>query len=89
MHSIAKAPNTTHTVYQISAHGVAHARTKYLRRRYSDGDLAKCWHDNRVIVTRENLKIKSIPELRRIEGDPAKYHSFDLSMPLKSHFWQW
>ena len=64
------------------------AQVKYVGRRFSDEDRAKGWHGNRLIITRENLKVKPIPELRRIE-DPAKHHRFDLSLPIKKHFWEW
>jgi hypothetical protein len=65
------------------------AQAKYVGRRFSDEDLAKDWHGNRLIIARENLRIKPIPELRHIEGDPAKHHRFDLRMPVKQHLWEW
>jgi hypothetical protein len=65
------------------------AQAKYVSRRFSDEDRANGWHGNRLIIARENLRMKPIPELRHIEGDPAKYHSFDLRMPVKKHFWEW
>jgi hypothetical protein len=67
----------------------AHAQAKYIGRRFSDEDRARGWHANRPIITRENLKVKPIPELRRIEDDPAKHNRFDLSMPMTKHFWEW
>ena len=67
----------------------AQARSKYLGRRYSEEDLAKGWHHNRVNLAHDNFKVKSIPALRRLEGDPSQHHVFDLSAPVKTHFWQW
>jgi glycosyltransferase involved in cell wall biosynthesis len=67
----------------------AQAQEKYVGRRYSDEDRTKGWHRYRLIITPGSLKVKPIPELRRIEGDPAMHHRFDLSMPVKKHFWQW
>jgi glycosyltransferase involved in cell wall biosynthesis len=66
----------------------AHAHAKYIGRRFSDEDRAKGWHENRLTITPENLKVKPIPELRRID-DPAIHHRFDLSRPIKKHFWEW
>jgi glycosyltransferase involved in cell wall biosynthesis len=66
----------------------AHARAKYVGRRFSDEDCAKGWHGNRLTITSERLRVKPIPELRRIE-DPDKHHNFDLRFPLKRQFWEW
>lgn len=64
-----------------------HARAKYLCRRFSDEDLQRKWHANRVIITEANLKLRSHPGVRRL-ADPL-VHDFDLSQPLREHFWQW
>ncbi|TSJ60885.1 glycosyltransferase family 2 protein [Starkeya sp. 3C] len=64
-----------------------HARSKYVGRKFSDEDIAKGWHDNRRIITAENLHVKQMPGLMRTP-EPLR-HRFDLSTPLKTHFWQW
>jgi glycosyltransferase involved in cell wall biosynthesis len=66
----------------------AHADAKYVGRRFANEDRAKGWHGNRVTITQENLVVKPIPELRRLEN-PAVHHQFDLSLPLTTHFWEW
>jgi glycosyltransferase involved in cell wall biosynthesis len=65
-----------------------HAHAKYVGRRVSDEDRARGWHGNRLAITPKNLKVKPIPELQRLE-DPAIHHRFDLSQPVKKHFWEW
>lgn len=64
-----------------------HAQEKYLGRRYSDEDIERGWHGKRMAITPENLRFKRVPGLFRLD-DPAK-HSFDLSMPIRHHFWEW
>ena len=65
----------------------AHACAKYVGRRFSDEDRAKGWHGNRLAISPEDLKLKPIPELRRLAHADAR--DFDLSRPITSHFWQW
>jgi glycosyltransferase involved in cell wall biosynthesis len=66
-----------------------HARAKYLDRRFSEEELRKGWHGNRWNITLDNLRVKLIPELRRLAGNPASQTSFDLSAPVTRHFWEW
>jgi glycosyltransferase involved in cell wall biosynthesis len=63
------------------------AREKFLQRRVAEEDLAKCWFGNRLAITEDKLVVKPIPELRRL--DHAAQRRYDLSQPLKRHFWQW
>jgi glycosyltransferase involved in cell wall biosynthesis len=51
----------------------AHAKAKYLGRRFSEEDLRRGWHANRLTVTPGNLRVKLIPELRRLAGNPASH----------------
>jgi glycosyltransferase involved in cell wall biosynthesis len=64
-----------------------HARTKYVGRRFSDEDLKRGWHRNRQTITADVLKVKQIPGLMRMDN-PGCNH-FDLTMPMKTHFWEW
>lgn len=64
-----------------------HAREKYLGRQFSQEDLDKGWHYNRINITDEDLTVKPVDGLRHL-NDPRK-EEFDLSSPLRQHFWQW
>lgn len=64
-----------------------HARTKYVGRAFSEEDRNKQWHDNRVIITADNLRLRPHAGLRKLSHPSS--NNFDLSSPLKEHFWQW
>jgi glycosyltransferase involved in cell wall biosynthesis len=63
------------------------ARKKYLGRRFSDEDLRKGWHGNRATITQDKLRMKRIPGLKHT-ANPGS-NQFDLSTPLRTHFWEW
>jgi glycosyltransferase involved in cell wall biosynthesis len=66
----------------------SHAIQKYIGRAFADGDLAKGWHQNRVNLTTEMLKIPESSEflhtLETPQASPAK-----LPRSAKAHFWEW
>jgi glycosyltransferase involved in cell wall biosynthesis len=64
-----------------------HALRKYGSRRYSEEGLKKGWHNNRVTIKPERLKVKKIPELKYLSD--LQNPSYDLSNPLTKHFWDW
>jgi glycosyltransferase involved in cell wall biosynthesis len=64
-----------------------HARAKYLGRPYSSEGLSRGWHKNKLTITADNLRVKQVPGLWRMD-DPGKQH-FNLSVPLRHHFWEW
>ena len=63
------------------------ARTKYLNRRFATEDLQRGWHGNRMRINDRNIYLREAPEVRRLD-DPLR-PTFDLSAPLKEHFWDW
>lgn len=65
-----------------------HALDKYLHRRFAERELREGWHFNRVGLSAENLAVPARhANLKRIESfDDAR---FDLSQPLREHYWQW
>ena len=65
----------------------SHAREKYIGRVFSDEDLRRGWHGNRRMITADNLAVKSVASLKSL-ATPSQ-QDFDLSMPLKHHFWHW
>jgi glycosyltransferase involved in cell wall biosynthesis len=66
----------------------AHACSKYVGRQFSNEDRAKGWHGNRIGITAESLRVKAIPELRRIDSI-AQHHLLDFSLPVTKHYWEW
>lgn len=65
-----------------------HAYSKYLGRTFSNQDLQKRWHGNRLSFTKENLTIPvSSPHLHKLL-DP-KDTPDELPEPVSRHYWQW
>ena len=64
-----------------------HARTKYVGRTFSDEDLSRGWHGNRVTIRAEALSVKPCTYLKRLLH--TQDSEIDLSDPTKTHFWQW
>jgi glycosyltransferase involved in cell wall biosynthesis len=64
-----------------------HAREKYLGRVYAPEDCSMNWHATRRMIRPGQLVVKEVPELRHL-SDPV-VHAFDLSAPVKRHFWFW
>lgn len=64
-----------------------HARRKYLYRRYSDADLKRGWHGNRLRFSRANLRLQWRPEIKQLLSPHCR--DYDLRHPVKHHFWEW
>lgn len=60
---------------------------KYGNRTFSDAELQRGWHLNRLTITRENLTIPSSDALKTLTF-PAS-NSFDRTSPVVKHFWEW
>ena len=66
----------------------AHAEEKYLTRRFDDSEVARGWHRDRLLATKESLRFPSDDfRLRTLPYWASKH--FDRSCPVKSHFWEW
>jgi len=65
----------------------AHAAKKYLKRPYDEAEVAMGWHLNRLAITNRELSLRPSSFLRTLDRwDSVK---FDLSVPAKTHFWEW
>jgi glycosyltransferase involved in cell wall biosynthesis len=65
----------------------AHARAKYLGRRYSRIERWRGWHANRVGIDEAALRLRPSPALRRLPDPDSR--DFDRSRPADRHFWEW
>ena len=66
--------------------GLAHARSKYLGRRFARDDVARGWHGNRMIISEANLRL---PAAALKELDEPGSRNFARDDPKRLHFWQW
>jgi len=64
-----------------------HARRKYIGRNFSNADVCKGWHGNRLNIDEGNLSFKLSPYLRHLPTPSTQ--EFDLSCPVTQHFWEW
>lgn len=64
-----------------------HAVEKYTRRVFSECDLAKGWHGNRLNLTAKKLKLPDRNKLKRL--DRWDNYNLDNSDPKDSHYWEW
>jgi glycosyltransferase involved in cell wall biosynthesis len=64
-----------------------HAVRKYVGRVFSEEDLEKGWHGNRLGITAEDLILPMPEELKKL----SRWDSldFDRSEPKKEHYWAW
>jgi glycosyltransferase involved in cell wall biosynthesis len=60
---------------------------KYAGRIFARGDLEKGWHDNRVNLAAERLRLPSQKLLKRLRD--WRSVDFDRSDPKPLHFWDW
>jgi len=65
----------------------AYALRKYLGREYSDRDLKKGWHDNRIKILAEDLKLPRAVGLKKLSSWETV--DFDRSDPRHKHYWEW
>lgn len=64
----------------------AHAIKKYGHRNYSEGELRKGWHRNRVGVKHERYRAPDQQKLHRLGDDML---ALDYRNPYSEHFWHW
>jgi glycosyltransferase involved in cell wall biosynthesis len=64
-----------------------HAIKKYHRRSFSDTDLVKGWHKNRLNLSETALKLPS-PDKLKINPDWSS-PILDKTMPMVKHYWHW
>lgn len=67
----------------------AHAARKYVGRRFSESELARGFHFDRVGLTAESLRFPAddAPNMRTLDRWSSK--SFDTSYPVLEHYWRW
>lgn len=65
----------------------SHAQRKYLGRRYSDEDVKRGWHNNRLKITRADLRLHHRPEIKQLPFPHSR--NYDLDDPVSRHFWEW
>jgi hypothetical protein len=90
-HALAGAHLRLHEQDFILRHYIAlseaHARTKYVGRAFSEEDVSRGWHRNRLDIRADALRVKPCRFLKHLRH--AGDSDFDLSDPAKTHFWQW
>lgn len=64
-----------------------HAFEKYARRRFSDAELARGWHNNRIGLTPTRMRFPPAARLHRLAR--LDQHAIDASQPERMHYWQW
>jgi glycosyltransferase involved in cell wall biosynthesis len=64
-----------------------HAVEKYCERRFSEADLAKGWHGNRLAIPSSAFRLEPRPELRTLASPPSR--EYDLRAPQRTHYWEW
>ena len=65
----------------------AHARRKYVDRSFSEAEVARGWHGNRIGHPPDAYTFPSLELLKRLP-DPTS-RDFDTSEPKRLHYWQW
>jgi glycosyltransferase involved in cell wall biosynthesis len=60
---------------------------KYRDRFFSQEDISKGWHTNRINIPVDKFSLKQIPQIKRLSHFDSC--EFDLSEPLSRHFWEW
>lgn len=59
---------------------------KYLDRVFSDEELRRSWHSNRIGLSADDFVIRDNASLRRLPRWSSR--NFDRSAPVKFHYWQ-
>jgi hypothetical protein len=65
----------------------AGAASKYLARAFDEREIAHGWHGDKVRATRETLRFPDDARMHILPDWTSK--EFDLSHPLREHFWEW
>ncbi|MBS0591483.1 MAG: glycosyltransferase [Proteobacteria bacterium] len=76
--------NFTLRHYPVLGH--AHAKEKYLSRRYNAQEIEMGWHRNRTIMTADNLKA---PDMRLLQWRQHDATPLAKTSPRTTHFWEW
>lgn len=63
------------------------AMRKYVGRTFSETDLSKRWHGNRLQLTEEQLRLPGRHRLKELSAWDAA--EFDRSDPKHRHYWEW
>lgn len=79
--------DVNHNLRHYMALSQGHVEQKYLARKYSEEDLARGWHGNRVSITRDNLRLPTTQSLLTLPCATSK--SFRRDTPRRTHFWEW
>jgi len=66
--------------------GKAHAIEKYGYRKYSEDELRRGWHGNRIGVKHARYSAPAERKLHRLGENPR---NLDYSNPYSEHFWHW
>ncbi len=67
--------------------GLAHARRKYLCRRFAEEEIARGWHGNRLTINEANLRLPPATALKELPDWRSR--AFERDDPKRLHFWQW
>ncbi len=79
---------TNHILRHYIALSQEHVENKYLRRVFSQEDLARGWHGNRIGLSRRDLQFPTRHELIfRLPNSNSK--RFVRSLPAEKHYWHW
>lgn len=64
-----------------------HIIRKYSQRKFSNEDLAKGWHNNRLNLTSNRL---TLPHFARLQSLPDwQSKAFNKKKPFRQHYWDW
>lgn len=64
-----------------------HAIEKYCDRSFSEDDLAKGWHGNRLAIPSTAFRLEPRPELRTLASPQSR--AYDTGAPQRTHYWEW
>ena len=65
----------------------AHARRKYLSRRFDQREVEQLWHHDRISATTESLRFPDDERMKFLPHWSSK--QFDEGEPLTQHYWEW
>lgn len=65
----------------------AQAQSKYLTRKFEEGEVARGWHFDRLRATKQNLRFPDDHRMATLSAWDSK--EFDTSKPVKEHYWEW
>ena len=65
----------------------AHAARKYVGRKFPEEEIRRGWHHKRLDLKESQLSVTANHALKYLAT--ADTRIFDLSAPVKKHFWEW